>query len=121
MRPISLLTGSLCSIRAVWSPRNSRRTQAPRAWQSSGSHVRLRFGSVGELDVAARVLAGSTRDGEDLVLRVPSDGGPTSLRTLLDRLVEYSLSAEEFSVHTPDLDDVFLALTGHASAEVNAR
>jgi hypothetical protein len=24
-------------------------------------------------------------------------------------------------VHTPDLDDVFLALTGHANTEVSAR
>jgi len=48
---------------------------------------------------------------------VPSDGGSKSLRALLDRLDEYALSAEEFSVHTPDLYDVFLALTGHNTAE----
>ena len=83
--------------------------------QVPGSHVRLRFTGVRELDAAARVLAGSTRDDEDLTLRVPGDGGSKSLRALLDRLDEYSINAEEFSVHTPDLDDVFLALTGHAS------
>ena len=38
-----------------------------------------------------------------------------SLRALLDRLDEYTINAKEFSVHTPDLDDVFLALTGHAN------
>jgi ABC-2 type transport system ATP-binding protein len=43
------------------------------------------------------------------------------VRGLLDRLDEYSIDAEEFSVHTPDLDDVFLALTGHASTEVTAK
>ena len=48
-------------------------------------------------------------------MRVPSDGGTKSLRALLDRLDEYSISAEEFSVHTPDLDDVFLALTGRTT------
>ncbi|WP_116946802.1 ATP-binding cassette domain-containing protein [Jiangella endophytica] len=85
-----------------------------------GTHVRLRFDSAGELDAAARVLPDATRDDESLALRVPSDGGTTSLRALLDRLDEYSLSAEEFSVHTPDLDDVFLALTGHAT-EVAAK
>ncbi|MFD6448837.1 ATP-binding cassette domain-containing protein [Promicromonospora sp. NPDC060204] len=84
--------------------------------QIPGTHVRLRFATVAELDAAARVLADATRDDDALSLRVPGDGGTRSLRTLLDRLDEYSLSAEELSVHTPDLDDVFLALTGHAAA-----
>src|SRR5262249_15596091 len=78
--------------------------------QVPGSHVRLRFTDAGELDAAARVLTGSTRDDEDLILRVPSDGRVKSLRALLDQLDEYSITTEEFSVHTPDLDDVFLAL-----------
>jgi len=89
--------------------------------QVPGSHVRLRFTSVLELDAAARVLTGSTRDDEDLTLRVPSDGGVKSLRALLSQLDEHSINPEEFSVHTPDLDDVFLALTGHANTEVNAQ
>jgi ABC-2 type transport system ATP-binding protein len=83
-----------------------------------GTHVRLRFTTATELDAAARIIADSTRDTEALALRVPSDGGTTSLRALLDRLDEYSISAEEFSVHTPDLDDVFLALTGHTTEVV---
>jgi ABC-2 type transport system ATP-binding protein len=83
--------------------------------------VRLRFGDAGALDAAARVLSGATRDDDELVLRVPSDGRSKSLRALLDRLDEYSIDTEEFSVHTPDLDDVFLALTGRASTEVVAK
>jgi ABC-2 type transport system ATP-binding protein len=89
--------------------------------QAPGSYVRLRFTGVAELDAAARVLTGSTHDDEDLTLRVPSDGGTKSLRALLARLDEQSIEAEEFSVHTPDLDDVFLALTGHARPEENAQ
>ncbi|MDX3191111.1 ATP-binding cassette domain-containing protein [Streptomyces sp. MN03-5084-2B] len=85
-----------------------------------GTHVRLRFTTATELDAAARILTDAARDDEALTLRVPSDGGTKSLRTLLDRLDEYALSAEELSVHTPDLDDVFLALTGHAT-EVPAK
>ncbi|MGV9359409.1 ATP-binding cassette domain-containing protein [Amycolatopsis sp. NPDC003731] len=85
-----------------------------------GTHVRLRFATTAELDAAARVLTDATRDDEALALRVPSDGGTKSLRSLLDRLDEYALSAGELSVHTPDLDDVFLALTGHAT-EVPAK
>jgi ABC-2 type transport system ATP-binding protein len=87
--------------------------------QVPGSHVRLRFTDAAELDAAARVLAGSARGDEDLTLRVPGDGGATSLRALLNELDEQSIDVEEFSVHTPDLDDVFLALTGHASTEEN--
>ncbi|MFD8533453.1 ATP-binding cassette domain-containing protein [Streptosporangium canum] len=85
-----------------------------------GSHIRLRFTDRHGLDVAARVLPGSTRDDEELTLRVPGDGGVRSLRALLERLDAHSVEVEELSVHTPDLDDVFLALTGHANKEVKA-
>jgi ABC-2 type transport system ATP-binding protein len=88
--------------------------------QIPGSHVRLRFADLSTLDAAARVLTGAARDDEALTLQVPGDGGTKSLRSLLDRLDEYSLDAEELSVHTPDLDDVFLTLTGH-DTEVSAK
>ncbi|WP_454197564.1 ATP-binding cassette domain-containing protein [Nocardia sp. Marseille-Q1738] len=86
-----------------------------------GSHIRLRFSHVMELDAAARILPGSIRDDEALTLRVPGDGGTKSLRHLLDRLAESSLEAEQVTVHTPDLDDVFLSLTGRATTEVTAQ
>ncbi|MGW5385584.1 ATP-binding cassette domain-containing protein [Nocardia sp. NPDC003963] len=85
-----------------------------------GSHIRLRFTHSADLDAAARALPGSTRDDESLTLRVPGDGGSKSLRHVLDRLDESALEAAGVSVHTPDLDDVFLALTGHATTEVTA-
>ncbi|MBM7789516.1 ATP-binding cassette domain-containing protein [Tenggerimyces flavus] len=90
--------------------------------QIPGSHVRLQFASDLDLESATRVLTDATRDEEDdLVLRVPNDGKSKSVRALLDLLDTHSLKVEEFSVHTPDLDDVFLALTGRTSAEVAAR
>jgi ABC-2 type transport system ATP-binding protein len=89
--------------------------------QIPGSHVRFRFTDVAEFDAAMRVLPDAARDDEDLILRVPSDGGAKSVRALLESLEEHSIEVEEFSVHTPDLDDVFLALTGRTSTEVNAR
>jgi ABC-2 type transport system ATP-binding protein len=88
--------------------------------QIPGSHVRLRFAGDVELDAAMRVLTDATRDEEDLTLRVPSDGGAKSVRALLAQLDAHSIEIEEFSVHTPDLDDVFLALTGRTSTKVNA-
>ncbi|MGA4851253.1 ATP-binding cassette domain-containing protein [Streptomyces sp. G5(2025)] len=88
--------------------------------QIPGTHVRLRFTDLQELDAAARVLTTSTRDDEELTLRVPSDGASRSLRALLTRLDEHGLDAAEFSVHTPDLDDVFLALTEHTTTAHSA-
>ncbi|GAA1864082.1 ATP-binding cassette domain-containing protein [Asanoa iriomotensis] len=89
--------------------------------QIGGSHVRLRFAGDAEIEAARRILTGTTTDAEDdLVLRVPSDGGAKSVRTLLAQLDAHSIEVEEFSVHTPDLDDVFLALTGRTSEKVNA-
>ncbi len=82
-----------------------------------GGHVRLEFADLPTLDAAARVLAGSSRDDDALALQVPSDGGVESLRALLDRLDRASVRVERLSLHTPDLDDVFLALTGHADPE----
>jgi ABC-2 type transport system ATP-binding protein len=90
--------------------------------QVPGSHIRLRFASELGLESAMRILTDSTRDDEeDLTLRVPSDGGAKSVRAVLDQLDAHSIEVEEFSVHTPDLDDVFLALTGHASTKEIAR
>ena len=76
-----------------------------------GGHVSLRFADTAELDVAAHALGESNRDDDELTLQVPSDGGVRSLRFLLDRLDRVQLEPTELTVHTPDLDDVFLALT----------
>jgi ABC-2 type transport system ATP-binding protein len=78
-----------------------------------GGHIRLEFGDVAQLDRASRALDGATRDDEALTLQVPSDGGFRSLRNLLDRLDHESIEVGGLSVQTPDLDDVFLSLTGH--------
>ncbi len=82
-----------------------------------GGHVRLQFADPQALDAAVGVLGQVTRDGDALALRVPSDGSLRSLKTLIDRLDARSIEVEELSVHTPDLDDVFLALTGNPSNE----
>jgi ABC-2 type transport system ATP-binding protein len=81
-----------------------------------GGHVRLEFADVRQLDRAARTFDGASRDDEALTLRVPSDGGVASLRSLLDRLDDASIDVDGLSVQTPDLDDVFLTLTSHENA-----
>ncbi|GAB2687460.1 ATP-binding cassette domain-containing protein [Kitasatospora kifunensis] len=80
-----------------------------------GGHIRLRFVDPRHLAAAARILEVTSRDDDALTLQTPSDGGVLSLQSLLDRLRAEAISVEELSVHTPDLDDVFLALTGNHS------
>jgi ABC-2 type transport system ATP-binding protein len=77
-----------------------------------GGHVRLQFGDAASLDAAARALGDVSRDDEALSLQVPGDGGVPALRALLDRLDRARIEVDALSVHTPDLDDVFFALTG---------
>lgn len=77
-----------------------------------GGHIRLRFGDAAAFESATRLLDDSTRDDAGLTLKVPSDGGVGALRTVLDRLDAAHLEVEDLSIHTPDLDDVFFALTG---------
>ena len=79
-----------------------------------GGHVRLQFADMQGLASAARVLTGGIRDDEALTLQVPSEGDVRGVRALLDRLDRESIDVERISLHTPDLDDVFLALTGHS-------
>jgi ABC-2 type transport system ATP-binding protein len=77
-----------------------------------GGHIRLQFADPSGLDSAARALGEPARGDDSLALRVPSDGSVSSLRAVFDRLDAESIAVAGLSVHTPDLDDVFLALTG---------
>lgn len=82
-----------------------------------GGHVEMGFGSTTALEAALRVLGTATADLASLSLTLPSDGGVDTLRTSLDRLGAAGIDVERLSTHTPDLDDVFFALTGHSDKE----
>ncbi|WP_461035377.1 ATP-binding cassette domain-containing protein [Streptomyces mayteni] len=77
-----------------------------------GGHIRLRFPDPRQLAAAIRVFEVAEADEESLTLRVPSDGSLPMVRSVIDLLDSASVEAAELTVHTPDLDDVFLALTG---------
>ncbi|MGW7239828.1 ATP-binding cassette domain-containing protein [Streptomyces sp. NPDC054804] len=77
-----------------------------------GGHVRLRFSDPVAYEQAANALRETTRDDEALALQIPSGGTQRELRAILDWLDAAGIEADELSVHTPDLDDVFFALTG---------
>ena len=83
----------------------------------SGAHILLRLADSASLDAAALALPEGTRDDEELVLRVPNDGGIRTLRAALTRLGD-GVAVEDLSIHTPDLDDVFFALTSDQDKEL---
>jgi ABC-2 type transport system ATP-binding protein len=80
-----------------------------------GGHVRLRFTDPAAYRSAALALPGAAPDDEALALQIPHDGSQRELRAILDRLDLAGIGADELTVHTPDLDDVFFALTGDGS------
>ncbi|WBB63811.1 ATP-binding cassette domain-containing protein [Streptomyces sp. WMMC500] len=76
-----------------------------------GGHVRLRFEDPGAYERAAGALRETVRDDQALTLQIPSDGTQRELRAILDWLDAADVHADTLTVHTPDLDDVFFALT----------
>jgi len=81
-----------------------------------GGHVSLRFADAAGYESAVRLLEARSRDDDTLTLQVPSDGDVRALRDLLTRLDGAAVEVDALSIHTPDLDDVFFAVTGHASS-----
>jgi ABC-2 type transport system ATP-binding protein len=87
-----------------------------------GGHIELQFADPHALRQAAELLGvgllGTAQpDPEQLALQVPGDGTVASLRRLLGQLDSARIEVEDLSIHTPDLDDVFFAVTGHPTAE----
>ncbi|NMO03493.1 ATP-binding cassette domain-containing protein [Gordonia sp. TBRC 11910] len=77
-----------------------------------GGQVRLRFSDTDALADARRALSGhDLRAGSaDLTLTVASDGSFGSVRSIVDRL-DAAARVDDISIATPNLDDVFFALT----------
>ncbi|MEU8617512.1 ATP-binding cassette domain-containing protein [Streptomyces sp. NPDC048623] len=84
-----------------------------------GGHIRLRFAEPAALDRAAHHFGAGARDAEELTLRIPSDGGIPTLRAVLDVLDAAGIQPESLTMHTPDLDDVFLTLTGTGTPDTS--
>ncbi|MGV9663340.1 daunorubicin resistance protein DrrA family ABC transporter ATP-binding protein [Nocardia niigatensis] len=77
-----------------------------------GGYIRLAFTERPEFEAAALLFGSTAQVNGDLTLAVPSDGAVRSVREVIDRLDAARVEPAGLSVHTPDLDDVFLALTG---------
>jgi ABC-2 type transport system ATP-binding protein len=65
-------------------------------------------------DAAASLLDGRvlTREPEQLLLGLATDGSAPHVRALLDEVDPGGCAIERFSLHSATLDDVFLSLTG---------
>jgi ABC-2 type transport system ATP-binding protein len=83
--------------------------------QVPGGSLRLQFADRRALDDATRVLRAATVDSDALALEVPGDGSVRALRDVLAALDEAAVEVADLTVHQPDLDDVFLALTGRTA------
>lgn len=82
-----------------------------------GGHVELRLQDGTQAAAAAAALPEAVVDSETATLTIPTDGSIGSLGRILARLDDRTLSVERFALHTPDLDDVFFALTGSDEKE----
>jgi ABC-2 type transport system ATP-binding protein len=82
-----------------------------------GGHIQLQFTAPGALRAAGRALDTAIPDEDNLILQVPNDGSVAGLRRLLDQLDDAGIDGAQLSIHSPDLDDVFFAVTGHPAAE----
>ncbi|MQY21859.1 ATP-binding cassette domain-containing protein [Nocardia macrotermitis] len=85
-----------------------------------GGHIRLGFADHHGLTAATRALPGAEADLDELALQIPSNGSVEDLKRLLDRFDDHAVTIDRLTIHTPDLDDVFFALTGHPSVRPTA-
>jgi ABC-2 type transport system ATP-binding protein len=82
-----------------------------------GGHIQLHFTEPQALQFAADLLPNAAPDLDQLILLVPGTGSVASIRQVLNELNDARIDIEHLSIHTPDLDDVFFAVTGHTSSE----
>ncbi|MFF3444440.1 ATP-binding cassette domain-containing protein [Streptosporangium sp. NPDC002721] len=86
-----------------------------------GGHVLVRFADPDGYRRAAGHLGATSCDDAALTVQIPDSGGVRTLRRLLEWLDAHAVDVAELSVHTPDLDDVFLTLTQESTTQEPSR
>ncbi|MFC9362357.1 ATP-binding cassette domain-containing protein [Rhodococcus sp. NPDC057014] len=81
-----------------------------------GGHLELTFTRPSELHDIAQAFDDAVLDTDRLAIQVPTDGSIGQLKTLLGRIDDQSVTVDKLSLHSPDLDDVFFALTDNSNA-----
>ena len=90
--------------------------------QVGGERLELSVGTVEQLAVAAEALgplsqAEPQRDTQTRRLSLPVTGGTETLAEALRRLAGTGVQVLDIGLRRPDLDDVFLTLTGHVAED----
>lgn len=86
-----------------------------------GGHILFRFADRQTLAAAAHATGYPETDPDELTLQIPSDGSVAHLQYLLAAFTGRNITVAQLSLHTPDLDDVFFALTSRPAEPVPAR
>jgi len=90
--------------------------------QVGGERIEVVVHDRAEISRAAEVLArdgagAATVDEHTRKLTVPATGGASTLMQVIRDLDEAGVHIDDIALRRPTLDDVFLSLTGHATAE----
>jgi ABC-2 type transport system ATP-binding protein len=93
--------------------------------QVGGERLELTVSSVEELRIAAEALrplaqADEQSDEQTRRLSLPVTGGTDTLAEALRRLSGIPVGVLDIGLRRPDLDDVFLTLTGHVARDASA-
>ena len=89
--------------------------------QIPGGRIDVRFADADAQLVAAGALGIPVSDEHSPSLQIPTDGNVATLRRVLRELDEADVDVVDLAIHTPDLDDVFFALTGRGAHPQESR
>jgi ABC-2 type transport system ATP-binding protein len=86
-----------------------------------GGRIDLSFADAATQLAAAGAMQLPASDDDAVTLQIPTDGNVATLRRVLRELDDAGVDVVDLAIHTADLDDVFLALTGHHDRSPNPR
>jgi ABC-2 type transport system ATP-binding protein len=86
-----------------------------------GGHIDLQFADADAQLVAADALGIPVPDQDSPSLQIPTDGNVATLRRVLRDLDGAGVDVVDLAIQTPDLDDVFFALTGRGAHPAESR
>jgi ABC-2 type transport system ATP-binding protein len=89
--------------------------------QIPGGRIDVHFADTDAQLVAADALRMPVTDQDSPSLQIPTDGNVATLRRVLRDLDEAGVDVVDLAIHTPDLDDVFFALTGRDAHAAESR
>ncbi|WP_345571673.1 ATP-binding cassette domain-containing protein [Nonomuraea rosea] len=86
-----------------------------------GGHIVVRFADADGYRRAAPHVGATSRNDAALTVQIPNSGSVKTLKKLLEWLDAQAIEVAELTMHTPDLDDVFLSLTQEPSTQESSR